>query len=261
MDGPAGAPLDFRYVEANPSFATQSGVGHVVGKTIREAFPGEPEEWFQTYDRVLRTGEPIRFERGLVMQGRVLELYAFRTDHDSHRRVAVIFKDVTDRKEAEEERKHLLVSERSARDDAETANHLKDEFLAPLSHELRTPLNAILGWVQMLRAGTLDGIKTARALASVERNAKAQQQLVADLMDVSGIITGKLRFEPGPIDLAPAIEAAIDVVRPAAEAKGVHLDLVLDSTVGLVSGGAIRMQQIVWSVLANAIKFTPRGAS
>ena len=101
VDGPAGAPLDFRYVEANPAFAAQTGVSDVVGKTIRQAFPGEPEAWFQTYDHVLRTGEPMRFERGLVTQGRVLELYAFRIDDDSHRRVAVIFKDVTARKRAE----------------------------------------------------------------------------------------------------------------------------------------------------------------
>ena len=102
VDGGAGAPLDFRYVEANPAFAAQSGVSGVVGKTIRQAFPGEPEAWFETYDRVLRTGESMRFERGLVTQGRVLELYAFRIEDDSHRRVAVIFKDITARKRAEE---------------------------------------------------------------------------------------------------------------------------------------------------------------
>jgi PAS domain S-box-containing protein len=99
--GEAGDPLDFRYLEANPAFAEQTGVGDVVGRTIRQAFPGESEEWFATYDNIVNTGEPIRFERGLVTQGRVLELYAFRVDDDTHRRVAVLFKDITERKQAE----------------------------------------------------------------------------------------------------------------------------------------------------------------
>jgi two-component system CheB/CheR fusion protein len=107
VDGQAGAPVDFRYVEANPAFAAQSGVSDVVGKTIRQAFPGEPEGWFETYDAILRTGEPMRFERGLVSQGRVLELYAFRIEDDSHHRVAVIFKDITARKQAEEAQARL----------------------------------------------------------------------------------------------------------------------------------------------------------
>jgi two-component system, chemotaxis family, CheB/CheR fusion protein len=107
VDGQAGAPVDFRYVEANPAFAAQSGVSGVVGKTIRQAFPGEPDAWFETYDAILRTGEPMRFERGLVSQGRVLELYAFRVEDGSHRRVAVIFKDITARKQAEEAQARL----------------------------------------------------------------------------------------------------------------------------------------------------------
>jgi two-component system, chemotaxis family, CheB/CheR fusion protein len=107
VEGPLDAPLDFRYVEANPAFAAQSGVNGVIGKTIRQAFPGEPEEWFQTYDLVLRTGQPMRFERGLVTQGRVLELYAFRIEDHSHHRVAVIFKDITARKRAEEAQARL----------------------------------------------------------------------------------------------------------------------------------------------------------
>lgn len=107
VEGGAGEPLDFRYVEANPAFAVHAGVSGVVGKTIRQAFPGEPEEWFLTYDSIIRTGEPMRFERGLVTQGRVLELYAFRVDDETRRRVAVIFKDITARKEAEEGRARL----------------------------------------------------------------------------------------------------------------------------------------------------------
>jgi PAS domain S-box-containing protein len=102
MDGEPGEPIDFLYIEANPAFAVQAGVGDVVGKTIREAFPGEPEVWFETYDKIVKTGEPVRFERGLVTHGRVLELYAFRVEDETHRRVAVIFKDITERKQAEQ---------------------------------------------------------------------------------------------------------------------------------------------------------------
>ncbi len=164
-----------------------------------------------------------------------------------------------ERQRTEDERNRLLVSEQSARQDAEEANRLKDEFLATVSHELRTPLNAMLGWLQMLRAGTLDEVKATRALATIDRNAKAQFQLVADLLDVSGIITGKLRFEPRPTDLVPVIEAAVDAVRPGAEAKGVQLRVTLDPTAASVSGDANRLQQVVWNLLTNAIKYTPSG--
>ncbi|HEU4407860.1 MAG TPA: ATP-binding protein [Polyangiaceae bacterium] len=142
---------------------------------------------------------------------------------------------------------------------AEEANRAKDEFLAVVSHELRTPLTAILGWSRMLSAGALDGAQRERAVGSIERNAKAQAQLVEDLLDVSRIITGKLKISVGPVDLARCIEAALDVVRPAAEAKGVRLQPILDRGAGPVMGDADRLQQVVWNLLSNAVKFTPRG--
>lgn len=142
---------------------------------------------------------------------------------------------------------------------AEAATHAKDEFLAVVSHELRTPLNAILGWAGLLRAGNLDLSGIKQAVETIERNAKSQAKLIEDLLDFSRIISGKLRLEVGPIELTSVIETAIDVVRPAADAKGIRLQLVLDPKAGPVSGDAERVQQIMWNLLSNAIKFTPKG--
>jgi CheY-like chemotaxis protein len=141
---------------------------------------------------------------------------------------------------------------------AEEANRLKDEFLAVLSHELRTPLNAILGWARMLRAGTLAEADVPRALETIERNAQAQAQLIEDLLDVSRIVSGKLRLDMRPVDIGEVVEEAIDTVRPTADARGVALTVLLGH-VGPVSGDAQRLQQVVWNLLSNSIKFTPPG--
>ncbi|HYE63950.1 MAG TPA: ATP-binding protein [Pyrinomonadaceae bacterium] len=170
-----------------------------------------------------------------------------------------IARDITQRKREEEVRKQLLTREQAARAEAETANRTKDEFLATLSHELRTPLTSILGWTRMLSAGGLDENKRDLALETIARNAKAQAQLIDDLLDVSRIITGKLRLDVHPFELLPIIEAAVDSVRPAAEAKGIRLQVVLDPRAGLISGDPNRLQQVVWNLLSNAIKFTSKG--
>jgi signal transduction histidine kinase len=142
---------------------------------------------------------------------------------------------------------------------AAEANRAKDEFLAVVSHELRTPLNAMLGWAKMLGSGALTTEQARRAVEAVERNARAQAQLVDDLLDLSRIITGKLRIEMSPVDVAAVLDAALDVVRSAAEAKGVRLQPVLDRGIGPLLGDADRLQQVFWNLLSNAVKFTPRG--
>jgi len=147
---------------------------------------------------------------------------------------------------------------RQARLQAEEANRLKDEFLATLSHELRTPLNAILGWSQMLQSQHLDESEAKKALATIERSARAQNQLIDDLLDVSRIITGKLRLDVRAVDLGSVIMAAVDAVRPAAEAKNIRLQTLLDPQAGLISGDPDRLQQVVWNLLSNAVKFTPK---
>ncbi|HEX6900772.1 MAG TPA: response regulator [Thermoanaerobaculia bacterium] len=168
-------------------------------------------------------------------------------------------KEIRNREWAEQERARLLVLEKGARRQAEEANRMKDEFLATLSHELRTPLNAILGWVQVLRAGKLDEAAAARAMETIERNARVQAQLIADLLDVSRIITGKLRLDFRPVELHRIIDAALETVRPAADAKGIHLAVSLGRLGSPALGDSDRLQQVVWNLLSNAVKFTPRG--
>lgn len=164
--------------------------------------------------------------------------------------------DITNRKLAEEARAQVI-REQAARIEAEAANRMKDEFLATLSHELRTPLNSVLGWARLLRTRSFDEATIARALETIERNAQTQAQMIEDILDVSRIIRGKLQLNLRPITLIPVIEAAIEAVRPAAEAKFLQLESVLDPSLERVIGDPERLQQIVWNLLTNAIKFTP----
>jgi signal transduction histidine kinase/CheY-like chemotaxis protein len=150
-----------------------------------------------------------------------------------------------------------LESEREARSRAETADRLKDEFLATVSHELRTPLSAILGWASMLVFGGLEEETRRNAATVIERNAKAQAEIISDILDVSRIITGKLRIEARPIELEPIIRSAVDTLQLAATAKNISLVMSLDLEPGLVVGDPNRLQQIIWNLVANAIKFTP----
>jgi signal transduction histidine kinase/ActR/RegA family two-component response regulator len=163
------------------------------------------------------------------------------------------------RVEAERERNALLASERSARRDAERANRTKDEFLATLSHELRTPLNAIQGWAQLLRRGDVERKEFEQGLEVIERNARIQTGLIEDLLDMSRILSGKLRLDVAAVDLPQVIQAAIDSIAPAAAAKEIRVQTVLDPRAGPVSGDAGRLQQVVWNLLSNAVKFTPKG--
>ncbi|MBD1944396.1 response regulator [Coleofasciculus sp. FACHB-712] len=173
--------------------------------------------------------------------------------------LAKIMRDFTDRKQAEEERTRLLARAQEACTQAESANRMKDEFLATLSHELRSPLNAMLGWTSLLRTRKFDAATTARAIETIERNAKAQARLIEDLLDVSRIIRGQLRLTVRSMELIPVIESAINTVRPAADAKNIQVHLLVDTFVGLISGDPDRLQQIIWNLLTNAIKFTPEG--
>ena len=194
--------------------------------------------------------------------------------------VVLVFRDIAERKQAEKEREELLARERIARKDAEQssslsaellireqaarkqaeeASRMKDDFLATVSHELRTPLNAILGWSVILRRNPADADTAAQAIETIERNARAQTQLIEDLLDVSRIITGRMRLDVQPVEVPLVIQATVDAIRPAAEAKEIGLQVVLDSRVGPVSCDPGRLQQIIWNLLSNAVKFTPKG--
>jgi len=156
------------------------------------------------------------------------------------------------------ERERLEDSLRTRAEELAAANRAKEDFLATLSHELRTPLNAMLGWTRLLRMGKLDEPAKSRALETIERNAHVQAQLIADILDVSRIVTGRLRLDLRPIELAPVVDAALDTLQPSAAAKGVDLSCTLART-GKVLGDPDRLQQVVWNLLSNAIKFTPAG--
>jgi PAS domain S-box-containing protein len=166
--------------------------------------------------------------------------------------------DIHDRKRAEQERADLLAKAEAAYREAEAANRSKDEFLATVSHELRTPLNAIMGWAQLLLASGDSPERRQQGLETVVRNAKLQSQLIDDLLDVSRIISGKMRLDVQSTDLAAVIDAAVEAIRPAAEAKKLQVRRVLDPFAGPVSGDPVRLQQVVWNLLSNAVKFTPK---
>jgi signal transduction histidine kinase/ActR/RegA family two-component response regulator len=186
-------------------------------------------------------------------------LSAIRSALRARRRQYDVRNHLAGEERAAAERERLLLSEQSARAEAETASRLKDEFLATVSHELRTPLTAVLGWIHILRGGQLDAAAATHALGIIERNAQSQNQLIEDLLDVSRIITGKLRLDVRPVDPAAIIESAIEAILPAAEAKEIRLQKVLDTGVSSISGDPARLQQVIWNLLSNAIKFTPKG--
>ena len=172
-----------------------------------------------------------------------------------------IVSDITSRLEVERQREELLISERAARADAERANRIKDDFLATLSHELRTPLNAIVGWSQLLQLGHFSPEEQKDAVAAIHRNATLQAQMIADLLDVSRITSGKLRLEMEATDPVTVVEAAIAVVGPAAQAKSIRIESTLDPYVGQISADPARLQQVVWNLVNNAVKFTPKGGN
>ncbi|MEH1867574.1 MAG: PAS domain S-box protein [Nostoc sp.] len=200
--------------------------------------------------------------RMLAADGKIVWLYDIVNvvrDENGPQLLHGFMLDITDRKQAEQEREQLLEREKAARADAEAANRMKDEFLATLSHELRTPLNAILGWTQLLRNRKFDQATTARALETIERNTRSLAQLIEDVLDVSRIIRGTLNLSIHRIKLVPLVEAAIDTVRPAAEAKEISINSRFDPEVGVIVGDTNRLQQVVWNLLSNAVKFTPKG--
>jgi PAS domain S-box-containing protein len=188
-----------------------------------------------------------------------VEVSITRVLEDEPARFTGFVRDLTARAQAEREREQLLQRELTARREAEAANRAKDEFLAMLSHELRTPLNAIIGWTRMLLDGTMDKQRTRRALEVIDKNAHLQTQLVGDILDVSRIITGGLRLDWKPVDLASIIGAALDAVRPAADAKQIRIHSQLATEARLTEGDPQRLQQIVWNLVANAVKFTAGG--
>ena len=203
------------------------------------------------YESEYRVNLPDGSTRWILASGR-----GIYDDAGKPIRMTGVTMDVTARKEAEEQRARLLEAERHARAEAEKHGRMKDEFLAILSHELRTPLNAILGWATVLRSGPADEDDLAQGLEAIERNARAQTQLIGDLLDMSRIISGKIRLEPQPVDLVGVIGSSIETVRPLANAREVQLRTALDVPGAVVRGDPDRLQQVLCNLLTTAIKFT-----
>lgn len=239
----------------------------VIGQPITIIIPPEKHAEEQTILERIYRGERIEHYETIrvAKNGRRIDISLTVSPlRDSSGRVvgaSKIARDISDRKQAEIERVQLLNREQIARSQAEEASRLKDEFLATISHELRTPLNAILGWSRMLGNGKLDAQASEQAVEIIVRNANIQSQLIEDLLDVSRIITGKLRLEESTVELADVIRAALDSARPTAEARKISIESQLSPISGPVRGDANRLQQVVWNLLTNAIKFTPKGGS
>ncbi|HEX8130664.1 MAG TPA: ATP-binding protein [Pyrinomonadaceae bacterium] len=234
-----------------------------LGKELWEIGLFSDKEASRAAFRELQKTGYLRYEdlplQTLHGESREVEFISNVYEEDGHQVIQCNIRDISERKRSQAECTRLLESAMAAQAEADTANGIKDEFLAILSHELRTPLTSILGWSHMLAAGNLDDAATKRALETILRSARAQRQLIDDLLDISRIITGKLRLDVCPVELAPMIEAVVDGVRPAADARSIHLRTALDSHTSPISGDPDRLRQIIWNLLTNAIKFTPEG--
>ncbi|CAN5522557.1 hypothetical protein BH09VER1_BH09VER1_50400 [soil metagenome] len=208
-----------------------------------------------------RTGYDIEY-RTVSPEGQIRWIHAigrcFYAADGEPSRFDGITVDVTERHRFDDQREEYLRAERAARSDLERANHIKDEFLATLSHELRTPLNAILGWTQVLRSSPGDVESVQNGLTIIERNARAQTKIIEDLLDMSRIISGKVRLDVQAVDLAATLEGAVQTAQPAAEARGVRIVSVVDPLATMVSGDPNRLQQVFWNLLSNAVKFTTK---
>jgi PAS domain S-box-containing protein len=252
-----------------PNPNSQTGVSNVLRTGKSELYSEFPDEMLVA---AARDDEHLKLLRELgvkstmvvplVARGRTLGAIGMISAESGHRfdkTDLALAEDLAHRAAFAVDNARLYREAQKARAEAEQANRAKDEFLATVSHELRTPLNAIVGWSHMLRRNKFDEATLARAMETIERNAKSQARLIEDILDVSRIIMGKLRLDVHPVELAAVIEAAMDAVRPAADAKEIRLQSILDPRASPVSGDPSRLQQIVWNLVSNAVKFTPRG--
>jgi PAS domain S-box-containing protein len=242
---PAGPdePPDFRFVEANPACAVHLGRQDVVGTTMRQALPGEPEEWYRNFEQVLATGEPFRDEHALASQSRVIELYAFCLKGHDDGKVALVFRDVSERKAAEEA--------------LHEADRLKDEFLATLAHELRNPLAPIANSLQILRICGDDPM-IIESCEVMERQVNHMVRLVDDLLEVSRITRGSIELRKTPTDLATVLRGALDLSQPLIDLLGHWLSISLPEEPVPLWGDVVRLGQVFSNVLNNAAKYTDR---
>ncbi|HYK21100.1 MAG TPA: ATP-binding protein [Pyrinomonadaceae bacterium] len=257
--------VTLKITDVNPFMTELLGYSHAefLGKELWEiGLFSDKEASQKAFKELQRTGY-LRYE-DLPLQDtngklRDVEFVSNVYEEDSDQVIQCNIREITDRKRAEKERTLLLAAAQAARAEADSANTVKDEFLATLSHELRTPLTSILGWSHLITDGKLDKQQTVSAIETIARNARAQGRLIDELLDISRIMTGKLCLDLRVVKLAPLIQAVVDDVRPAANARSINLETAFDSDVPPILGDPDRLPQIVWNLLTNAIKFTPKG--
>jgi PAS domain S-box-containing protein len=259
---------EYRFVQLNERLAEINGlsVAEHLGRTVRDILPDLAEVQEPIFEQVLQTGAPVL---DVEVQGTtpahpgahrywLVSYYPLIAAEGQILGINIMVQEITDRKRAEIERSRLLAEAQAARAEAEAANRSKDEFVAVVAHELRSPLNSISGWAKLLQTRKFDEATTTKALETISRNTQAQVQLVEDLLDISRMIKGTLQLDLASVDLGDVIEAALDIVRPMAEAKHIQIKLQLSLT-PQISGDFNRLQQIAVNLLTNAIKFTPDG--
>jgi PAS domain S-box-containing protein len=257
--------LHGHYVMINHKYEVLFGKpeAEVKGKTDYYVQPKEIADALSANDQVVIASEmPHQFEERIVAvdgpRDYISVKFPLRDKDGRPYAICGISTDITARKQAEAERDELFAQEQALREEAEKLARAKDEFLALVSHELRSPLNAILGNAALLRHSGLDANMVKQAADVIERSGKAQQQLIEDLLDTARIISGKLRLDLGPVDLVSVIEQAVRTIQPAADAKGISIEIDLPHVIGQITGDPTRLQQVIWNLLSNAIKFTPQ---
>jgi PAS domain S-box-containing protein len=260
---------DLRFLRINDLLAEFDGksVEEHLGRTVREAVPEVAGKVEPVLRRVIETGEPaLNVEESVVTDAQpgvvrhfISSYYPIKNGGGRALGVNVVVMDITQIKKIEEELERLLRQEKAAHEEAQAANRMKDEFLATVSHELRTPLTSILGWARMLTGGRLTEAQARHALEVIAQSAQSQTQLIEDILDTSQIIAGRFKLDAQPVAIEHIFHAAVDVIRPSAEAKGVFLSAVVDEPDGVVLGDANRLQQAIWNLLSNAVKFTGKG--
>ncbi|MBO0859612.1 MAG: PAS domain S-box protein [Chloracidobacterium sp.] len=257
---------DLTYLSLNERLAEINGksVDEHIGHTVREVIPDAADTIEPVLRRVIESGEPaLNIEQSVITDAQpgvtrhfIAGFYPIKNGGGRVLGVNVVVMDITRRKKIEEELERLLRQEKAARAEAEAANRMKDEFLATISHELRTPLTSILGWARMLTGGGLSAPQERHALDVIAQSAQSQNRLIEDILDTSRIITGRLKLDAKPVAIENIFRAAVDVIRPSAEAKRIALNEVVETPDGVILGDANRLQQAIWNLLSNAVKFT-----
>ncbi len=257
-----GKPIDYRFLEVNPTFEKQSGLYNVIGKRIRELRPQHEEYWFEIYGKVVLTGETSRFEaESKSLDGRSFDIYALKVGEPESCRVAVIFNDITERKNKEEKLRASEAESLAAKESAEAASRSKSQFLANMSHEIRTPLGAILGYSEFLREPNLGHEERLAFIDTINRNGRDLAQLIDDILDLSKVEAGRIEIEKLRLSLPNLLTDVTTSLGVKAREKGLALTVLSDGTVPeTIESDPTRLRQILLNVIGNAIKFTKQGS-